>query len=104
MPQAANPLKRLRHPKKKFVNLALQSHVRASLQTLCEVSVTARDGFVHVKVPAQKLTRTGYATPQMGKQVKETIQSDLAKEINEIVRKIHGVKEVICDVEPPFFV
>ncbi len=90
--------------KRTFVNLALQSHIRASLQTLCEASVTALDGFVHVKVPAQKLTRTGFATPQMGKQLKETIQSDLTKEINEIVRKIPGVKEVVCDIEPPFFV
>jgi len=101
---SCKPFKTTPASKRKFTNLALQSHVRASLQTLCEASVTARDGFVHVKVPAQKLTRTGYATPQMGKQVKETIQSDLAKEINEIVRKIPGVKEVVCDVEPPFFV
>ena len=90
--------------KRKFINLALQSHIRVSLQILCEASVTAHDGFVHVKVPAQKLTKTGYATLQMGKELKEMIQSDLTKETNEIVRKIPEVKEVVCDIEPPFFV
>jgi hypothetical protein len=65
--------------------------------------VTARDGVVHINVPAQKLMKTSYASPKMQSQIQETIQVDLTKNITEIVKKIPGVKYVMCDVHRPYY-
>ena len=84
-------------------DLALQSHVSAAIQTLCKADVIARDGVVHIKVPAQKLTKTSYSSPKIQSQIQETIQVDLTKKITEIVRRIPGVKYVTCDVHRPYY-
>jgi len=89
--------------KKAINDLALQSHVSASLQTVCDAKVTCQDGYVHVKVPAQKITKTGYSSPQMRSHIQETIRDDLTKEIIEIIRRISDVKDVVCDVELPYY-
>jgi len=89
--------------KRALNDIALQSHVSSAIQTLCKADVTARDGVVHIKVPAQKLKKTSYSSPQMQSQIQETIQIDLTKKITEIVRKIPGVKYVTCDIHRPYY-
>jgi len=89
--------------KRALNDLAIQVHVSTAIQTICKAEVTSRDGVVHIKIPAQKLKRTSYASPQMQSQVQETIQVGLTKDITEIVREIPDVKYVICDVERPYF-
>ncbi|MFC1815226.1 AAA family ATPase [Thermodesulfobacteriota bacterium] len=96
------PFKTTPETKRALGDLALQSHISAALQPICKAEVISRDGFVHIKVPAQKLTETGYSSPQTRSQVHETIQIDLIKEITEIVNTIPGVKDVVCDVEKPY--
>ena len=84
-------------------DLAIVSHVEAALQTRCEARVTSNHGRVHVRVAAQKIRRTGYASPRLQTQVKDKIKDDLAQEIMQIVQKVPGVKDVVCDIEPPYY-
>jgi len=88
---------------KAIADLALSSHVKAALGRVCKAEVRADDGIVHIKVPAQKITKTGYTTPKLQTFVKEKIRQDLMAEIEDIVRKIPGVKEVICDIDLPYY-
>jgi cytidylate kinase len=89
--------------KKAITDLALSSHVKASLSTICKAEVRADDGIVHIKVPAQKIRKAGYTTPKLQTFFKEKIRKDLMVDIEEIVRKIPGVKEVICDIDLPYY-
>jgi cytidylate kinase len=89
---------------KKVINdLALSSHVKAALQTVCKAEVRADDGIVRIKVPAQKIRKTSYASPKVQAYVKETIREDLRKDIEGIVKKIPDVKEVFYNIEPPYY-
>lgn len=89
--------------KKAIYDLALSSHVRAALQTVCKAEVRADNGIVHIKVPAQKIRKTDYATPKVQAFVKERIQEDLMMEIEGIIKEIPDVKEVFYDIEPPYY-
>ena len=89
--------------KQAIVDLAITKHVEASLQSICEADVFVRDGEVHVKVAAQKIKKTGYASPTLQQHIGETYQQDLIREIKEITNKIHGIKGVFCHVEPPYY-
>jgi len=89
--------------KQAIVDLAITKHVEASLQSICDADVFVRDGEVHVKVAAQKIKKTGYASPTLQQHIGETYQQDLIREIKETINKIHGVKGVFCHVEPPFY-
>jgi hypothetical protein len=73
------------------------------LQTIGKAAVRADDGIVHIKVPAQKIRKTDYATPKVQAYVKGKIQEDLMQEIEGIVKKIPDVKEVFYDIEPPYY-
>jgi cytidylate kinase len=84
-------------------DLALSSHVRAALQEICEAEVTANDGMVHINVKAQRLKKTGFASPNLQDHVSEKIREDLTKEILQIVKKIPGVKDAICDIDLPYY-
>ncbi|UCH22223.1 MAG: cytidylate kinase-like family protein [Deltaproteobacteria bacterium] len=84
-------------------DLALSSHVRAALQAVCKAEVSANDGIVFIKVPAQKIRKTGYTSPMLQSFVKERIREDLIKEIEGIVEKIQDIKDVIYDVDVPYY-
>jgi len=81
--------------------LAISSHIKAALQSICEPEVTCRGGIVHIKVATAKVRKSGYSRPDMQSHVKESIQSELSKEIHEIADNIPGVKHVVCDVDVP---
>jgi len=89
--------------KKTIADLALSSHVKATLRRVCKADVSAEDGIVHIKVPAQKIRKTAYTTPKLQTFVKERIREDLMKEIEGIVGKIPDVKEVICHIDLPYY-
>lgn len=82
-------------------DLALGSHVKAVLQGICQAEVISDNGTVHVKVPAQKVIKSGVAGPTLQKHVKEKIRDDLMMQIVGIVGKIPGVKGVSCDIDLP---
>jgi cytidylate kinase len=87
--------------KKALYDLALGSHVKAALQTVCKAEVCADDGVVNIEVPAQKIRKTSYARPEVQAYVEGRIVDDLRKEIEEIVKEIPDVKEVFYNIEPP---
>lgn len=84
-------------------DLAISSHVKASLQTVCDAEVTSNDGFVHVKVGAQKIRKTDYISPKTQEHFQEQLKSDLARQISDIAHKIPGVREVVCDIGSPYY-
>ena len=84
-------------------DLAIVNHVKAALQTVCEAEVRSANGIVYVRVPPQKIKRTGQISPKLQLHLQETIKDDITKKIIEIVQNIPGVKEVVCDVEMPYY-
>lgn len=88
----------------KAVNdLAIVSHVKAALQEVCEADVSSNNGLIHIKVAAQKIRKTGQSSPALRMHIFATIKEDLTKQIWAITRKIPGVKDVICDVDLPYY-
>lgn len=88
---------------KTLSDLAIVSHVQAALKDVCEAEVTSTDGVVHIRVPAQRIRSTGFASPRLQRHVRETIQDNITKEIVQIVQAVPGLKEVFCDVKRPYY-
>jgi cytidylate kinase len=84
-------------------NLALASHVQALLQDVCDAHVTVEDGIATISVHAPKIKKTSFSRAQVQQQVRERIRDDLFREIVQITKKVSGIKEVICDVDLPFY-
>jgi cytidylate kinase len=84
-------------------DLALSSHVKATLYGTCRAEVRVAGGIVHIKVPPQKIRKAAYTTPKLQTFVQEKIRKDLMMEIEGMVGQIPGVKEVICDVDLPYY-
>jgi len=89
--------------KKVICDLALSSHVKAALQDICDAEVSADDGMVHIQVAGQKIRKTGVTTSDLQHQVQEKIREDLNREIVQITRRIPDVKEVVCDLDLPYY-
>ncbi len=88
---------------RKIHDLAIVSHIKAALQESCDAEVAANDGLVRIRVSAQKIKRTGMISPRLQMHVQEQIKEDLTKEILQVAREVPGVKEVVCDVELPYY-
>jgi len=84
-------------------DLAISSRLRAALLPLCDAEVFVKNGDVHVKVAAQKRTKTGYASPALQQHIGEAYQNDLTRQINEIALNIPGVNKVFCQVAMPYY-
>ncbi|MBI4774308.1 MAG: cytidylate kinase-like family protein [Deltaproteobacteria bacterium] len=84
-------------------DLALSSFVKAALQEICEAEVSADDGKVAIHVKGQKLRKTGFTSPKLQDQVMEKIRGDLTKDILQAVRGIPGVKDVVFDIDLPYY-
>jgi cytidylate kinase len=84
-------------------DLAIANRIQVELQPICEAQVSVINGEVQVKVAAQKIRKTGFASPALQHHIKETIQQDLIREINEIANKVPGVKDVFCQVDLPYY-
>jgi len=88
---------------KAISDLALSSHVRAALQPICKAEVRADAGLVFIKVPAQKIRKTGYSSPKLQTAVGEKMREDLMRKMAEIIETIPGVKEVVYDIDLPYY-
>jgi cytidylate kinase len=84
-------------------DLAVLCHVQTALTDLCEADVTVTGGIVTVKVKGQKLRGTGFTRPGLQQRVQTRIMEDLQQEITALISKIPGVKDLICDIESPYY-
>lgn len=84
-------------------NLTLASQVEAALADIGGAEITAADGVVRVRAKGKKLKVTGYTRPGMQQRVTQRIQEDLHQEITTRVAKIPGVKDLIFDIDPPYY-
>ncbi len=84
-------------------DLALAAHVKAALEGICDAEVTSNAGIVHIKVRGQKLRKTGIAGQDLQRRVREQIREGLVLEIMDAVREVPDVKDVICDVDSPYY-
>jgi cytidylate kinase len=84
-------------------DLAIASHLKAALQSMCDVEVLVKNGDVHVKVAAQRRKKSGYISPALQHHIGEAYQQDLTREINEIAHSITGVNKVFCQVDLPYY-
>ncbi len=95
--------KTTRESNKAINDLAIISHIKAALREVCEADVSSTDGFVQIKVAAQKIRKTGQISPALKMHIFTTIQEDLIRQVNEIVRKVPGVVDVVCEVDLPYY-
>ncbi len=84
-------------------DLAVLCHVRTALSDLCEADVAVAGGIVTVKVKGQKLRGTGFTRPGLQQRVQDRIKEDLQQEITALISKIPGVKNLICEIESPYY-
>jgi cytidylate kinase len=89
--------------KRAVEDLAITSRLRAALLPLCDAEVFVKNGDVHVKVEAQKIKKSGYASPALQQHIGEAYQNDLTRQINEIALNIPGVNKVLCQVAMPYY-
>jgi cytidylate kinase len=89
--------------KKAISDLAIVSHIKAALQDICEAEVSSNNGHVHIKVAAQKIRKTGQASPALQLHIFSTIKGDLTRQVSEIAREIPGITEVVCEVGLPYY-
>ena len=83
---------------------AIAGYINAALQSICEARVSVKNGEVHVKVAAQKRRKTGHLRPALQDHLGASYQDDLTGKINNIAYGIAGVKNVFCEVDPPYYV
>jgi cytidylate kinase len=88
---------------KLVLDLAVSSHVKAALQDICDAEVSADNGVVHIRVAGQKIRKTGSVPSDLQQQVREKMRQDLNREIVQITRRIPDVKEVVCDIDLPYY-
>ncbi|MFC1895248.1 AAA family ATPase, partial [Thermodesulfobacteriota bacterium] len=100
---ASDTFKATPESQKLMNDLAVSSHVQAALQETCDAAVTSDNGVVRVRVGAQKLRKTGFAAPELQRRVRERIREDLMRDIVQIAKRIPGVREVVCDVDLPYY-
>jgi cytidylate kinase len=84
-------------------DLAVSSHVKAALQDICDAEVSADNGMVHIRVGGQKIRISGSVPSDLQQQVREKMRQDLNQEIVQITRRIPDVKEVVCDIDLPYY-
>ena len=86
---------------RRLKDLAISTHVKTALQSLCEAEVSSMNGMVHVKVTAQKIRKSDFCRPALQSQFKEKLRTELCTEIMKIAYRISGVQHVVCDIEMP---
>lgn len=87
----------------KINDLAIVHHIQSVLQSVCEAHVSSKNGMVHINVASQKVKKSGHISPALQHHIGEAYQHDLTRQINEIAHKIPGVREVFCNVDPPYY-
>ncbi|KPA11944.1 histidine kinase [Candidatus Magnetomorum sp. HK-1] len=89
--------------RKKLEDIALSSYIKVALHDFCRADVISKDGNIHVKAFCSKIQKSSYTSSKMQHETRDQVISNMAKKISDIVHKIDGVKELICDIEPPSF-
>ncbi|MGD9209718.1 MAG: cytidylate kinase family protein [Desulfobacteraceae bacterium] len=91
------------HYHEKLSDLTISTHVRAALAEIYDVKVSCKNGIVHIKVPTQKIRKNDYITPYMQSEIKDQLHGDMVRKIAEIAKTVPAVKDVICDIEMPYY-
>lgn len=84
-------------------DLAISTHVHAALQGICDAQVTCKEGNVHIKVAPKKIRKNDYVTPHMQSELQDQLHADMVRKIAEIARTVPSVKDVVCDIEMPYY-
>lgn len=86
-----------------LTDIAICTHVRAALAEICDARVTCKDGNVTIKVAAQKIRKDDFVTPHMQSEIQDQLHGDLIRQIAKIARSVPSVKDVVCDIEMPYY-
>jgi cytidylate kinase len=101
---AASPAYQIRDAdRRKIEDLAVAGHVSAILQAYDPIDVISEGGNVRVVLPPQKIKKSDFSTPQVVSHLKDRVHDDLVQEVVERVRKVPGVRQVVCDIDMPLY-
>lgn len=84
-------------------DLAISTHVQAALKELYDAEVTCKSGIVFIKVAAPRIRKSDYATPHMQSEIQDQVHAEMVREIAEIARNVPAVKDVVCDIDLPYY-
>jgi len=98
-----NAYKTTRACRKKLEDISLSSYIKVALQNICNVDVISKDGNIHVKASCPKIKKQSYTSSKMKHNTQGEAIKNMSKKISDIVSKIDGVKEFVCDIEAPLF-
>jgi cytidylate kinase len=88
--------------RRKIAELALASLVKAAVRPVCKAEVKVCEGVAYVKVRSRKIHKSSYAAPKVDTAVCEQIREDIVDRVQEAVKKVPGLSEVVvCDVDLP---
>jgi hypothetical protein len=77
--------------------------VKTALADICDAEVSAVNGIVRIKVKGKKLRDTGFTRPGMKQRIQARIREDLEREISTVIAKIPGVRDLVCDIDGPYY-
>ncbi len=89
--------------KRAIIDKAIARRLKAALHEICEAEISSDGGHVRIKIEAQKLRKTGQASPALQMHIFSTIKEDLTRQVLEVAHKIPGVTDVECEVELPYY-
>ncbi len=90
--------------KRALVDLAIESHLHILLNGVCDAEIRSREGgMVHIRCRPQRIRKFDPIRPSLATHIDETIREDLTKQVQRIAQSVPGVKEVICDVDSPYY-
>ncbi len=84
---------------KEIEDMAITSLVEVSLEELCHPEVTTKNGMVHIKARTHKIKKHSFMNQKTQDTFKNKVKAELAIKISDIVKKIDGVKDVVCDID-----
>ncbi|ETR65572.1 MAG: hypothetical protein OMM_14041, partial [Candidatus Magnetoglobus multicellularis str. Araruama] len=88
---------------KKLADIALNSFIKVALLDICKAEVTSINGNVRIKAVCPKIKKSSYTSTKLQNETKDQLICNMERKISDIVHRIDGVKELICDIEPPSY-
>ena len=94
---------KIEHASEIICHAARLDALQATLLEICDAEVTSDNGRVTIRAKTQKIRKTGYARPEVDRQIQERIRHDLLMQIVQITGQIPDVEDVTCDIDLPYY-
>lgn len=81
-----------------IADIGISSQIKVALMPICEATVTANKGAVHIRVAAQKIRKFDFTNQNVQSKLTHQLRVELNDRILEKAHRVPGVKTVACDI------